>query len=294
MIDELTRIGDEVIITIPQENRECGYNPCPDGTKATILGFSEIHYGRLDNFGFKPGVYINRAWVNVQLPNGKEYFESSGRLELTNKDEYERRLSAFRKLQQEQPDNWRSKEFLRNLPETPFWEGDFVRTCDRSTVTDMYGEMLPNRDLDVFVFQIVRIDYRYLTEQTQVGTKYPAYNISSELGAGWYTSASEDDMVLIERGPVWKFFHNEPITFGNIKEEAQFFELLGHTEEIRNPVNGLYSWTQDEVLDAIRSGVAHGFSVSGGFFPGRPSIRAKRFKNEDLGRRVAQATLEGF
>ena len=35
MIDELMRIGDEVAITIPQENREWGYNPCPDGTKAS-------------------------------------------------------------------------------------------------------------------------------------------------------------------------------------------------------------------------------------------------------------------
>lgn len=43
MIDELMRVGDEVAITIPQENREWGYNPCPDGTKAIILGFSEIY-----------------------------------------------------------------------------------------------------------------------------------------------------------------------------------------------------------------------------------------------------------
>jgi hypothetical protein len=95
------RVGDEVAITIPQENREWGYNPCPDGTKATILGFSEIHYGRLGNFGFKPGVYVNRACVNVRLPDGKEYSEYSGRLELTDKDEYERRLAAFRKPRQE-------------------------------------------------------------------------------------------------------------------------------------------------------------------------------------------------
>lgn len=292
MIDELMRVGDEVVITIDKENREWGYNPCPDGTKATILGFSEIHYGRLGNFGFKPGVYVNRAWVKVRLPDGKEYCEWSGRLELTDKDEHERRLAAFRKLQQEQPDNWQSKEFLRELPETPFWEGDFVRTHGRSAVTSVYSEMPP--DHDPAVFQIIGIDYHYLTERTQIGTKYPAYKISSKLGAGWNTSASEDEMVLVKRGPVWKFFHNEPITFGDIKEEAQFFESLGHTEEVRNPANNLYSWSKEEVLLAIKSGLVHGFSVGSGFFGNGPSINAKRFKNEDLGRRVAQATLEGF
>jgi hypothetical protein len=237
-------------------------------------------------------VYINRAWTKVRLENGHEYSEYTGRLELTDKAEYERRLVAFRKHQQENPDNWRNKEFLRELPETPFWEGDFVRTRGRSAVTSVYSEMPPDRDPDVF--QIIGIDYHYLTEKTQVGTKYPAYKISSKLGAGWNTSASEDDMVLVERGPVWKFFHDEPISFGDIKEEAQFFESLGHTEEIRNPANGLYSWTKDEVIAAIKSGLAHGFSMGAGFFGSGPHISAKRFKNEDLGRRVAAATLEGF
>jgi hypothetical protein len=288
MINELIKVGDEIVIRIPQENRKWGYNPCPDGTKATILGFSQTYYGRFGNFGFKPGVYVNRAWVNVRLSdgNGKEYFELSGRLELTDKDEYERRLVAFQKHQQENP-NWHNKEFLRDLPETPFWEGDFVRVRGRSAIT---SNIPPNRP---DVFQIIGIDYHCLTEYAQVGTKYPAYKISSKLGACWHTLASDDDIVLVERGPVWKFYHDEPIVFSNIKEEAEFFELLGHTEEVRNPANGLYNWTKDEVLDAIRSGVVHGLAVSN-FFGGGSRISAKRFKNEDLGRRVALATIEGF
>lgn len=292
MIDELARIGDEVTITIPQESREWGYDPCPDGTKATILGFSEIHHGYLRSFGFKPGVYVNRAWTNVRLENGHEYSEYTGRLELTDKIEYERRLVELRKHQQENPDSRRSKRFLRELPETLFWEGDFVRVRGRSVVTSVYGEMPPDRDPDTF--QIVGIAYTDLDRLTARGTKYPAYSISSNLGAGWHTSASEDDMVLVERGPVWKFYHDEPITFGNIKEEAQFFESLGHTEEVRNPANGLYLWTKSEALDAIRGGIVHGFSIESGFFGSGPSIRAKRFKDKELGRRVAQATLEGF
>jgi len=58
MIDDTVRIGDEVIVTIPKENRDWGYNPCPDGTKATVLGFSETHHSRIDELGIKPGVYV--------------------------------------------------------------------------------------------------------------------------------------------------------------------------------------------------------------------------------------------
>ena len=287
MIEETMRIGDKVVITIPQENRKWGYNPCPDGTKATILGFSEVYYGRIRNFGRKPGVYVNRAWVKLLLEDGRKHTEYSGRLELVDKAEYERRVAAFRKYQQEHPHTWLKREFLRELPETPFWEGDFVRVCGRS-----YREIPFNHGSDVF--QIVGIDYPYLNERTQTGGKYPAYNISEKLEAGWDIQASEDNMVLIERGPVWKFYHNEPIKFAGIQEEAQFFDLLGHTEEVRNPANGSYKWTKEEVIEAIQSGLVHGFAVSRGLFGGKPRIVTKRFKDEDLGRRVAKATLEGF
>ena len=59
MLGELMRIGDRVTVQIAKENREWGYNPCPDGAKAKVLGFSEIAYTRILNFGHKPGIYEN-------------------------------------------------------------------------------------------------------------------------------------------------------------------------------------------------------------------------------------------
>lgn len=278
MIEAVMRVGDEVTITIPKENREWGYNPCPDGTIAVVLGFSEIAYGRLSNLGVKPGVYVNRSWVLLRSRKEGSLTEFSGYLEFADKAEYERRVALYRRHQQEWPSGWRDKEFLRDLPETPFWEGDIVRVSSSD-----------NRQL-----QIVSIDYANLAEKTQLGGKYPAYRVSDSLGAGWHTSASEDDMVLIERGPVWKLFHDEPVTFGSLVEEAQFFQQIGHFEEVPNPRNGLYSWTREEALEAIRAGIIHGFSLSGAFLGLSSSIRAIRFTDEDLGKRVAQATLEGF
>jgi hypothetical protein len=97
----------------------------------------------------------------------------------------------------------------------------------------------------------------------------------------------------IDHGNVWKYYNHQPLSFAGIKEEAEFFQLVGQTEELRNPANDIYSWTAEEVLAAITNGTAHGFSVSSGFFGSGPHIGAKRFKDEALGKRVAKATLEG-
>ncbi|OGY41888.1 MAG: hypothetical protein A2Y82_05550 [Candidatus Buchananbacteria bacterium RBG_13_36_9] len=292
MYEKLMRVGDEVIITIPKENRDWGYNPCPDGTRATIIGFSEIHYGRLGNFGLKPGIYVNRYWVILRLKNGTEHTEFSERLSPVDKAEYERRLKEFQAKRAIAKNDDRDEEFISDLPETPFWEGDFVRVHGRSRVTSVYSEMPPERDPDVF--QIIGIDYHFLDKKTECGTKYPAYKISDKISSGWNTAASEDDMELVERGPVWKFYHNEPISFSDIKEEATFHDRIGQTESIRNPKNGLYSWTKEEALEAIKKGLAHGFSMSGSIFGSSPHISVQRFRDENVGMRVAQATLKCF
>ncbi|MFA5188892.1 MAG: hypothetical protein WC460_06020 [Patescibacteria group bacterium] len=292
MYDQLMRVGDEVIVTIPKANRQWGYNPFPDGTRATIIGFSEIHYGRLGNFGLKSGVYVNRHWVQLKLKNGTEHTEFSQRLSLVDKAEYERRLKEFIAKKAETNNDERDEEFIRDLPETPFWEGDFVRVHGRSRVTSVYSEMPPEKDPDVFL--IIGIDFHYLNEKTASGTKFPAYKISDKFSSGWNTAASEDEMELVERGPVWKFYHNEPISFSDIKEEATFHDRIGQTESIRNPKNGLYSWTKEEALEAVKSGLAHGFSMSGGIFGNGPHISVQRFRDENVGMRIAQATLEGF
>jgi hypothetical protein len=292
MIDELLELGDNISVTIGNESREWGYNPCLDGTKATVLGFSEITYGRIGSCGLKPGVYVNRSWPRIRLESGHEYTEWTGRLELCDQNEYGRRLAEFRKRQAENLDDFRTDEFLRDLPETPFWEGDFVRVNRRLAVSVVYDNMPPKQDPETF--QVIGIDYGKLDSKTVAGLKYPAYNISDKIGGGWHTSVSEDEMELAERGPIWKYYHNEPIRFSGLAEEAAFFGLIGETKEVRNPACGLYRWTKEEVLDAIKAGLVHGFSLNRGFFGGAVSIRAIRFENEELGKRVAKATLEGF
>lgn len=284
MIDECINIGDKVTITIEKENREWGYNPCPDGTIAEVTGFSEINYGRVNDCMPKPGVYVDRSWVKLKLEDGKEHTEWSSRLTLLDQKEYKKRETAFHKNVKENPDYFRKREFIRDLPETPFWEGDKVK------VRDQFGNLKHNNG---DIFTIIRIDYNHLDQKRNDGSEYPAYNISDSFEAGWHRSASAEEINLVVRGNVWKYYHNEPIKFADLREEANFATRLGLCKEVRNPANKLYSWTLEEVLQAIRDGIVHGFTMSS-IFGGSPRINAQFFVNEELGKRVAASTLEGF
>jgi len=291
VLGEIINIGDIVTITIAKDEREQGYNPCPDGALATVLGFAEIAHGHTSNYNHKPGIYENRCWIKLRLADGREHTELHSCVKLFDTDEEKERVTAFRARQQADtldPD----AGFLRDLPETPFWEGDFVMVTG-------FNPGISSKRADG-AYQITRIEYGSLESKCDDGSPYPwiAYTFSSSFSAGWSMAASVDDLTLVERGPVWKHYHNEPIEFTTFKEEAEFYKLLGHTNEVRNPANGLYCWTLDEVLGAIRDGLVHGISMDQGLFGFATHkddrIRAIRFRNEDLGARVAKTTLEGF
>lgn len=267
-------IGDQVTITIPKENREWGYNPCPDGTQATVVGFSEITHGRINGCGKKPGVYTNTSWVKVQLSDNSVITEFAGRLNLTNAELRERRLQLRREALRKDNVFWDDIGFLRDLPETEFWEWDIV---------EFKGQTL----------KVVGINYENIGQKCYDGcTDMPIYRVGGE---GWYQSPRPEDLKLVKRGNVWKHYHNEPIQFDNIEDEASLHRALGLTMELRNPGrDDLYSWTKEEVLEAIRGGMAHGLTVHFGFFGSGMHTSAIRFQDENLGKRVAQKTLEGF
>jgi hypothetical protein len=281
MIGENIETGDKVIVKVAKENRDWGYNPCPDDTVAEVVGFSEIHYGRVQNFGYPPGVYPNYCWVNIKLPDGEIRHISISFLEPHDKDKYSRMNDERMRRRKEDPYHDR-KTMIRELPETKFWEGDFVRCKDDTDRKDCY--------------QIVRTDYSNIGCFCNDGvTPMPIYEISDGFDAGWWRSVRESTLELVERGPIWKLMHDEPVVFESLEEETRLTKLMGHYKEVRNPDTSKspHAWTKDEILDAIEEGIAHGLSVSGGIFGG-PHFSAILFSDEDLGRRVADATLKGF
>lgn len=284
MLGELLEIGDRVIITIPGENREWGYAPCEDGTVGKVLGFGEIAYSRVSNYGLKPGIYQNRSWVDIELPSGEKINISSCFIEMQDKDEFASR-------DKKRINYWENKAnyFLRDLPSLPFWEGDIVRV------------LTPHLKNYEFLI-IINIEYGQLDWKRNDGSPFPIYVLSDKFGSGWSMTFCENEIELVSHGNVWKHYHSEAISFSSLKEEAEFADLLGLTSEVRNPASGLFSWTLEEILASIKDGVEHGFgedlphgfSISGGLFVGDPSHNAMRFKDKQLGLRVALATLEGF
>jgi hypothetical protein len=279
MIAETAKIGDKVAITIPAENREWGYNPCPDGTKATVVGFTEIIYGRIGNYGHKPGVYANHSTAKLLLEDGTEMMEPCDRLTLLNEADYQARVAAFRQAQKANPNHWRATveaAYIHDLPETPFWEGDIIAPKAHTSLLTICDEMPSAKYLNTFM--IVGIEYYNLDRVIEGGYMYPAYQVSSSLGAGWQTSATANHMRLIERGNVWKFYHDEELSFSDLHEEMRFYEAIGQVDEVRNPANGLYKWTTEEVVDAIRNGLAHGISVDSGLLGMKPHVSACRFR----------------
>lgn len=291
MIGLFLRTGDRVIIMIPKENREWGYNPCADGTIAEVIGPTEIAYGRTDNFGKQPGVYENRSWINLRMPDGQTHAELDSRLTFV-----ERGMEEIRKAEwigAGRPEG----AWLRELPETPFWEGDVIRVPGRPR--DFATSKIDPRLNDPCAYVVTKISYDRLDGQTNVGTAWPAFQISDGMSTGWHTSVAAEDAVLVERGDVWKRAHGEPVTFRTLEEEAEFAMRTGTTVEVANPATNRYRWSLDEALAAIRDGVAHGISVGpnpllAALGDASPRISAFRFRDEALGARVAAATLEGF
>lgn len=277
-LSEILEIGDKVILNVDPEKRYWTdtYNDVPDGTEGVICGFYDaiIYEPRVPVLVNQPGVYHKKGAASVWLPDGRivpgDYCTT-----MVDKDEEERRDKAMR----DEHGCFQVKLVrIGDLPETRFWEMDKVLVSYKNESDELQG--------------VIRsIDYHSMHDKCKDGSPYPFYRVDFNGSIG---SGSESNMKLVERGNVWKYFHNEPVTFANLKEEASFFQLIGQAEEIRNPDNGLFSWSEDEVIAAIKKGTVHGFMVENGLFATGPHISARRFKNEELGKRVASATLEGF
>jgi len=290
MLSELIRIGDEVIQVLSQENRQIGDRPIY-GKRAVVTGFGKIYSGRYKGAMLKPGVYVNKEDASICFADGTKASAQTFRLELVDQVEHELRSAEYRKIKATDPNYWRRGEFKSDLPNTPYWELDYVKISG-------FQSPVPEKNMPTWhepgVFQVIKIEYEELGVVTTRGTKYRAYYISDYPGAGWHSSSNEDEMTLVRRGPIWRYYHNEILEFSSIAEVANFYDGIGQTVILLNPATGQCAWTKEEVLQGIRRGIVHGFSVEGGFFGAGNLIAAKRFLNEDVGMRVAKATLEGF
>ena len=111
------------------------------------------------------------------------------------------------------------------------------------------------------------------------------------------------NLKLVSRGNVWKYYHNEPLEFADLREEAEFYHNIGRTKEVRNPKDDLYHWDDYagkvsepvEALQAIKDGLGDSMNVGSLFgLMSSPRITVYKFLDREVGERVRKATLEGF
>lgn len=261
-------IGDILIVAVAKENREWGYSPAPDGTRLKVTGFNTRYRGRCNEFGRKPG----------------EYFFHDDPIVVRVDDYTPVQIGSFH-LRHEDGSSIRTDldgVWIGELPELPFWEGDTVKASLR----------LLDRD-EVFITRISYSDIR--TKCTDGVTPYPIYTIAPTMTAGISTAARESDLSLVNRGDIWKYYHGEPLHFADVGTEAQFYDgQLGRTRDVRNEAIGLFSWTIQEAVHAVREGKGDSISVSAGMFGSKQRPYVKKFMDADIGARVREETIKGW
>lgn len=190
------------------------------------------------------------------------------------------------------------KDFLRDLREIPLWEGDKVlySPVDR-------GEKFPQELI------IVDLDYSlYLPNRPSSFPRGHPYRVASDFNSSPSYHAAADELRLVEHGNIWRYYNNEPLSFKDLGEETRFFKIIGHYKELANPKTDLFQWEIDEILEFITKGTAHGMMgttnelwISPDDIPtdlpkkiGFRQICAVRFDDENLGKRVADATIANF
>jgi hypothetical protein len=204
-----------------------------------------------------PGVYENKAWAKIQDENGKVWAEWSGRLHC---EDEEKKLKEWHSAGR--PKN---EKFLRDLPQDKFYPLDKVLANGKEYT--VYGR-----------------EYHWEKQP------YRIYDVG-------HTYVDESKIVLKSRGNCWNYYHNLPMFFANIEEEAYFYKNINQSKSIPNPncPELPYSWTLEEALEQIKKRNGDALSLSGGLFSSNMShLEVIKFNDLELGERVAKYVIGEF
>jgi hypothetical protein len=189
---------------------------------ATFVSLPTIFYGKLGAPGVEPGIYIDRTKVLVSIDGNQETHDMS--TVTLDPSIVEQRITNL------EP-GWHlislAPDLLGELPETKFIEGDIVRLTDENH--EHY-----DANLDLNQFAINRINYATNPEDT-----------TYKLRAGkLFFNVSESQLFRCGDGPVRIFYGGESckLRWRSVKDEAEFFLLLGRYLRIYNPLNKSYYW----------------------------------------------------
>lgn len=203
MLKGFLRLGDEVYFAASERIPENIYE---------VICYSERYFGRTNYFKIRPGKYLDNGSVILRSKfDGKIMSAFCHYLELVN--ENDERLSEFLESSEE-----KSREhliFVRDLPDSLFWEGDFVKSSFE-----------PDE-----VYVVDEIDYSFLSIKAVNGRDYDIYKISKRNDSR-VKMAKESSLELIERGNIWKFFHGGILEFSCAAEEQKFNQFIEVYKEL--------------------------------------------------------------
>lgn len=281
-------IQDIVQINVPPENRQYERFMAMHGEHVTVTGLGHVIIGRFSSDPRKPGVYSTTNWVTVTFSNGHTQSVNAGWLILVNSKEFKRRVEEFSRSEKAK-DWFHNTTYLRPLPDLPFWEGDIVQVS--SEVAFQFNPRLAPED-EQPLFGVLKINYHLMNQVVVDGGPYPIYEVSDSPDGGASIALAGDELELICRGNVWNYYHGLTMHFDTVEDEANFYQRLGHTEQVRNALTGNFAWSRISGINAIRDGAVHGFSAESGFTgTDRGGVSLIRYRDEEVGKRIAAATL---
>ncbi len=263
-------IGDSVVLLPPPDERPAGYSPFTEVPYGTVIGFQELAYGRGNYAGRRPGIYVNRESVAVRRADGSVAHIPAPLLMLASRELYrQRRAEAGTWKPDTDAEQWLSREPIRELPDTPFWEGDMV--------------VVPSRGLALTA--VHEIDYLAFERK---GEK--PFGVRALDGSVGY--CSEDELELWVRGRFWRHAHSEHIDFVDSQDEAKFLLQSGQAVSVCSVQNG-HDWPIREVIREIQAGRAHAFIANSGPSLLSPIVTATAIRVFDpiIAERIASKAL---
>jgi len=290
----LMRPGDRVVATCHSETDSMGV-PGFANKEGMIAGFGERSFGRTRCFGVKPGVYRDLSSPQIVFDADKK----KKRYRIPS--HFVRLLDPAREALRDRsahllPDSaWRArveKNFLRDLPETPFWEGDLV--------------LVPTGGFRMVHRTIAIIDHDALAT-----SRYPssekAFGVAEHIADSPEHWCSANELSLVQRGNVHRRHRGELLVFptgDELVEEAALAITVGAYDMILPPKKyreqGMW-WVKSAMIEGLRTGMIDWMLVersSGELAVPSPVHHRRRFGvkflDPELGVRLAMRALRSL
>lgn len=210
-----------------------------------FIGHPNIWYGRLSNPGCSPGLYLDRNLSIIKVDN-KDLIVKTANLAFKNQSILEERINKLL-------GNWNeidfSKDFLNSkLPETPFFEGDVVLLID---------EKHPNFNSQYTVY---RIYYDNIISGASPHYRLRAGKVQFDV--------NEDQIRFLAEGPIRIFYSADAfkLNWKSLKDEAEFYLLLGRFKRLFNTKEFSYKWTLEDAKSSIQNQLGDGILKQGDGF----------------------------